>query len=101
MILDKQYEKVWLCPGCGYKNRLASTKMKQTKLTQPHYLQVVPDPPQRHDGMLGRLAFHNKAEQWVWLILEELEFALATWRDDYMKQNRDEFEENSNDDDLQ
>ena len=100
-VLGIKTVKIWLCPACGYENRLVTTKMKQTKFNQPHYLQVVPDPPERRDGMLSRLGYHNRAEKWVWLILEELEFALATWRDDYMKQNREEFEENSNDDDLQ
>ena len=101
LLIKQEKEKVWSCPNCEYENRLVTTKMKQTKFNQPHYLQVVPNPPERRDGMITRIGYHNKAEQWVWQILEELEFSLATWRDDYMKANREEFEENSNDDDLQ
>ena len=99
LILNQKTEKIWVC-ACGYENSLARTKMKQTKLNLPHYLQVVPEPPLRHEGLLGRLAYHNKVEQWVWLILEELEYALTTFRDDYLKANRDELGENSMDDDM-
>lgn len=100
LIINEKVEKVWFCTGCGAENVLARTEMKQTKLVQPSYTQIVPEPPQRRDGMLGRLDYHNKAEQWVWLCLEELEYALTTYRDDYMKANKAEFELTMGDDDL-
>ncbi len=99
LILDQKTEKIWVC-ACGYENSLARTKMKQTKLNLPSYLQVVPEPPLRRDGLLGRLAYHNKAEQWVWLILEELEYSLTTFRDDYLKANKAEMGEFFTDDDM-
>lgn len=100
LITNQVVEQIWVCLSCGHNNRLDTTRMKQTKLTQPHFKQVVPEPPKRRDGLNSRMGHHNKAEQWVWLILEELEYALATYREDYTKEHKDEFEENTRDDDL-
>ena len=99
MITNQTIEQIWVCT-CGYENSLARTKMKQTKLVQPYYKQVVPEPPQRQDGLVSRLGHHNRAEQWVWLMLEELEYSLATYRDDYLKANKAEMGEIFTDDDM-
>lgn len=61
---------------------LSNTSISQTILQNPTFLGIVPDPPQRKDGLMDRMKFNIEIERWAWLVLNELEFKMAKFRDD-------------------
>lgn len=74
--------KVWNCTKCHSTNKLKETPISKTVLQNPTFLGVVPDPPERKDGLMDRMKFNIEIERWAWLYLGELEFKLAKFRDD-------------------
>lgn len=74
--------KVWNCSKCKDINRLSATPISKTILQNPTFLGVVPDPPERKNGLMDRMKFNIEIERWAWLYLGELEFKLAKFRDD-------------------
>lgn len=77
---DSKTEKIWNCPNCKSENKLKSTKLIKSKLAEPFFLRVVPNPPIRKDGLLDRNTYDRKAEQWVWNFQNELDNAMAEFR---------------------
>ena len=82
MMTGQNYEKIWICDSCNYQNLITQTDFTKTKLPNPYYLGVVPDPPGRKDGILDRKGFHRKFEAWVWSYFGELEHAATKYRID-------------------
>jgi hypothetical protein len=74
--------KIWYCPSCDKENNLSETKLVQGRLKEPHYLKVVPKPPERKAGLMSRTTYHNKFSQWFWLFMTELQSEMARFRDD-------------------
>lgn len=81
-LSGNMYEKIWLCQDCKYENKLSKTEMIRTVLPDPHFLKVVPKPPERKAGLSSRTAFHNTFEIWAVTFLVELEAQMAQFRDD-------------------
>lgn len=88
-ITRSKYKNVWVCSACQKDNLTNMTEFSKTTLPNPYYLGVVPDPPQRKDGILDRHTYHKKIEKWCWVMLGELEFAAAKFRDDSWKKALD------------
>ena len=82
MITGSSYKQVWVCPLCGTDHLVSNSEFIEDKLPNPYYIGVVPDPPQRKDGILDRHSYHKKIETWIWTIIGELENRAAQFRDD-------------------
>jgi len=85
VIATQAKEKIWLCSHCQKENRTGETMFTNKIFKKPYYLRVVPDPPTRKDGMMGRTQFHMQFSSWFWTTLGELEAQLAQFRDDNWK----------------
>ena len=82
LVHGRTPNKVWKCVNCKHTNMLSSTSISQTILQNPTFLGIVPDPPQRKDGLMDRMKFNIEIERWAWLVLNELEFKMAKFSDD-------------------
>ena len=74
--------KVWICPKCNKVQRLKDTNVVITKLENPYFLGVVPEPPNKKQGLMDKLTFEKKVVSWGWQMLNELEHKMALFRDD-------------------
>ncbi len=81
-LMSQVRHKIWYCPGCMKANELGETKMVDQVLKKPFFLGVIPDAPQRHEGLMARNTYDMVISQWVWLFLNELEKLMADFRDD-------------------
>jgi predicted nucleic-acid-binding Zn-ribbon protein len=81
-VSGQEHVKMWTCTKCHNSNYLSQSVVKQTVLSQPYYLGVVPYPPRRQDGVKNHLEFDRKMERWAWTMLSELEEKMAQYRDD-------------------
>ena len=88
-------DKFWFCPNldCKHNNRLTKSHMKVTKLEANTYLHVMPEPPNRAQGMMGRTRFHIQMSSWIWRFLDELEERLARFRQEYIPNDQPMLEE--------
>ena len=82
LLNGRMFNKVWNCIKCHSTNMLNNTAISQTILQNPTFLGVVPDPPQRKNGLMDRMKFNIEIERWGWLVLNEEEFKMAKFRDD-------------------
>ena len=90
LTTDEKTIKAWACPECTVMNILSDTKIKKDMLAQPSFLQTVPLPPKRENGLLGRATYRKEFSAWGWNFLNELEEKMAQFRDDNWSKN-DEF----------
>jgi hypothetical protein len=88
IVLRKSHEKVWECSKCTGINILKDTEFTKQVLPKPHYLKVIPEPPQRKEGLLDRTTYHKKVTEWALTFLNELEAAAQKLRQDYNENNR-------------
>lgn len=82
MLTGLRFQKIWICDHCKHENIITRTEFTKTKLPNPYYLGVVPDAPERKDGIMDRKGFHRKFEAWVWSYFGELEHAATKYRID-------------------
>ena len=75
-------DQVWVCPKCLTTHRLKETDISVTKLQDPYFIGVVPNPPNRKQGLMDKLTFNDKTVAWGWQMLNELEHKMAKFRDD-------------------
>ena len=52
------------------------------KLENPSFMKVVPNAPQRHEGLMARNTWHMQIEAWSLQFLAEIEEQVAEFRDD-------------------
>lgn len=81
-ITGQVNEKIWICTACHKENILGETAFVQEKLLNPSFIKVVPEPPQRHEGLMARNTYHKMITMWVWQLLCEVEEQMAEFRDD-------------------
>ncbi len=89
--------KRWVCTGCHKENRLSKSKMVQEKSQNPQFFRVVPDPPQRQNGLSDRNSYHGETENWIWKTLAEIDYQAAKYRTD----NWNKEETDPDEDDVQ
>lgn len=82
LLFRGQKEQVWICPKCNKVQRLKDTNVVITKLENPYFLGVVPEPPNKKEGLMDKLTFEKKVVSWGWQMLNELEHKMALFRDD-------------------
>lgn len=81
-ITGQQTQKIWTCKDCLKMNELAETHFVQNKLENPSFMKVVPDAPQRHEGLMPRNVWHTMVVAWSLQFLAEIEEQVAEFRDD-------------------
>lgn len=81
-ITRQKTKMVWMCPECKSENQVNHERMIKTKLQEPYFLRVVPNPPERKDGLIDRTNYHGLVSKWVWMAIGELEAQMAQFRDD-------------------
>ena len=92
LIYADESKKVWNCTKCrgSMPNDLTTTIISVSKLQNPSFLGVVPDAPQRKDGLMDRLKFDMQTKQWGLGTLAELEQKMAKFRDDHWNKGDNE-----------
>jgi len=86
LITQKKHKHVWNCPKCSFENIFNFKKIKIVKFQQPYYLEVVPEPPTRHLGIVDRSSFDTQFRRWFTLALDEIESKIGKYRADYIAQ---------------
>lgn len=88
-MLKSDYEEVWNCCKCKKTNRMRDAKFIKTELKKPFYLQVVPNPPNRKDGLSDRQTYYKRIRKWAWQFLDELEYQMGEYRRNYIPKNNE------------
>ena len=89
LLFGAQLETVWRCPKCDSIQRLQDTVINITKLQDPYFIKVVPDPPNKKTGLMDKLRFDIEVKKWAWQMLNELEHQMAKFRDDNWMRGED------------
>lgn len=93
VVSNKQTEEVWDCTECGKTNNLATTKFIQKVLKEPYFPKIIPKPPGRSHGMLGRTQFKIKFSDWFWdKALPTIEAQMGRYREEYQPKDMDLYE---------
>jgi len=92
VVSGKTTEEVWNCLECNKMNRLDSTKFIQEVLKEPYYLKILPRPPGRKEGMMGRTQFKIKFATWFWLALSSIEAQMGRYRENYIPKDSEMFD---------
>lgn len=92
VVTGKSTEEVWTCPQCNSHNSLHSTKYIQQVLKEPYFVKILPSPPNRKSGMLGRTSFDTKFSNWFWLALSCIEAQMGRYREEYQPKDTDLFD---------
>lgn len=87
-------EDVWGCPFCKSENLLSRTKVIKPVLEEPHYFQVVPNPPRHTNSLTDISEYHKKIVTWAILYHTELEHQMSLYRIEY-KPKDEEVEDNT------
>ena len=82
--------KVWDCVKCQTRNMLENTQIIRSQEQKPHYHKVIPEPPNRKQGIMDRNAYDNKMRIWFFKALEEVDHQLGKYRDEYKPIDEDE-----------
>ena len=89
LMTGQDYEDVWQCFKCKKINKMSQAKFIKTELKKPYYLQVVPNPPDRKDGLTDRQTYYKRIRKWAWQFLDELEFQMGEYRRNYQPKNNE------------
>jgi len=92
ILSGQKTEKVWVCSQCDKMNRLTTTKLIQKVLKEPYFLKVIPSPPGRNEGMMGRTQFKIKFSTWFWLALSSIEAQMGRYREEYQPKDTEMFD---------
>ena len=90
VIIDRAFDVVWVCAECNHTNRRETTEMKRHEQKKPEYSQLIPEPPNRIEGIQGRTEYHNNMVKWFYDALEELDHQLGKYREEYQPEDSEE-----------
>ena len=93
LLSDKKTDLRWNCPKCENSFRLSTTKKFQTKLAEPYFLQVVPNPPARKDGIINRKQYPKLVKRWLLMFQTELQHQMSNFRINYQPKDTQSEEE--------
>ena len=96
LVSKRKYEDVWECPKCHKDNLVIETDFEQLTLPKPHYLQVVPNPPEKKNGLVEALEYEKKMKVWIQMFQIELEHSMSKYRLEYVPKDQREAEELEN-----
>lgn len=85
-------EKVWQCKRCHNTQLLSKTKMVQTKIAEPHFFQIVPNPPERSGSLTDRNLYYMKMQKWAYQFYNEIAHSMSRFRLEYKPKNDDGLE---------
>lgn len=89
VLSDRKSVQVWECPKCHKNNILSQTKPIQTKLAEPYFLHVIPNPPSRTGSLLDRTAFKINMMRWAFQFYNELSHSMSRYRLEYQPKDSD------------
>ena len=92
VVSGKSKEQAWSCTECTKINRLVSTKFIQKVLKEPYFLKVIPKPPGRKEGLMGRTQYKIKFSGWFWLALSSIEAQMGRYREEYQPKDAEMFD---------
>ena len=92
VISGQQTERVWECKSCKKLNSINKTKFTQKILKEPFFIKVIPQPPGRKEGVLGRTQFAIKFSSWFWMALSTIEAQMGRYREEYQPKENDMFD---------
>ena len=84
VLTGKKFIKLWDCPKCKKTNKLDKTEIIRTALQEPVHFQVVPNAPERKDGIAQRSNYDIDVEKWILQFLGELEYQMGKYRREYV-----------------
>ncbi len=90
LVSGLESTKVWDCVKCGIRNMLQNTQIIKSQEVKPHYHKVIPEPPNRKQGIMDRTSYDNKMRIWFFKALEETDHQLGKYRDEYKPIDEDE-----------
>ena len=93
LVSGNDYRQSWKCPDCNNINYLYDTKINRDVLANPSFINVVPLPPTRKNGLMGRSQFRQGFVLWAWNMINELEERMAQFRDDNWSKDDDYIED--------
>ena len=93
VLTNNQTERIWICPKCNQSNLLSNTKIIQTVLKEPYFLQIVPNPPSRKDGMMDRRNYPKIVTRWALNFMNELSYQMSRYRLEYKPKEQDDLSE--------
>lgn len=88
-ITGSETEKVWVCSKCNNTNKLQKTDIIEPIIEEPYFVNIVPKPPLRKNGLLDRVSYHKEVSRWVWTMLDELEAQMSNYRREYQPRNEE------------
>lgn len=86
MLTNKTHEKMWRCLKCDYENIFNQKQINLIKFEEPFYTGIIPDPPERHFGLVDRSTYIHRFQIWFQRALDEIEFKIGKYRAEYMAQ---------------
>lgn len=86
MILQKDYETIWVCPICKTENLFSPRQVRIQKYEEPYYFEVIPSPPKRRFGISDRTMYDSQFRNWYLNALNEIESKIGKYRADYIAQ---------------
>lgn len=88
-LTSQKEEKVWECPRCKSNNILSQSKRINNILPDPCYLKVIPNPPNRKDGILHRRTYKKDIEKWALQFFNELQHQMSLFRLNYKPKDQE------------
>lgn len=89
LITNSDYERIWRCPKCHQNNKMSKTKIIRPEPKMPYYVGIVPEPPERNDGMIDRTTYRKRFIAWARNFLVELEHQMGKYRIEYVPKDNE------------
>lgn len=89
ILSSKKTVQVWECPKCHKDNLLSKTNPIQTKLAEPYFLRVIPNPPNRTGSLLDRTGYKINFVRWAFQFYNELSHSMSRYRLEYQPKDSD------------
>ena len=89
LLTNNEFDRLWSCPKCNKDNRLSKTQIIKPEPKTPYYIGIVPEPPERNDGMIDRTTYRKRFIAWARNFLVELEHQMGRYRIEYVPKDND------------
>ena len=89
ILSNKKTVQVWQCSKCKQDNLLSKTNPIQTKLAEPYFLRVIPNPPNRTGSLLDRTGYKINFVRWAFQFYNELSHSMSRYRLEYQPKDSD------------
>jgi len=98
-ITGEKETKGWHCSQCKVFNHLRDTEFIQERFKNPRYLGVIPEPPEKKQGIVGFKNYGHEVKNWCRLAHDEISYSFGIERREYVPKNeRDDMLDNADND---